>query len=248
MTWKRKDGRDGLPVWEGADSIADPFLWEQQERFGWSVVGISALLIWLGVIAWAMIMSVLELIAYPDLADLMTSRNNGSMGTTSPPSLIVGLIVVGGVIWIMRNYARLKPDGLITRRWFLKATVDGLTYSAGHFSRALDPIDVSAHGISWSVKLASIARVESAHTTEWQAGRVYEGGPGGRAGPAAVPPHEYQTFLFLADGSRRVFCTVNIHREDAATLAHSVRSWLEAMKAQAVVPVRTYARAEGFDI
>lgn len=248
MRWKREIGRDGLPVWEGVDSIADPFLWEQHERFGWNGVGLCALLIWLGVIAWGLIMAVLERVMYPDLSALMTSRNNGALDTTSLPSLIVGFIVVGGIIWIMRNYARGKPDGLITRRWSLRATEDGLAYSAGPFSRSLDPFDVSAHGTDWSVPLASIARVESARTTEWQAGRVYEGGPGGRAGPAAVPQHEYQTFLFLTDGSRRVFLTVNIHREEAATLAHSVRTWFETAKASAVVPARSYARAEGFDI
>lgn len=97
--------------------------------------------------------------------------------------------------------------------------------------------------------LASVARVESGLTRDWAPARRYRTHIVGSL-LRRVPDHEYQTFLVLADGSRRVVRTVNADREGTAMLAHSIRAWLEACRLNACLPGSAVPRAagEGYDV
>lgn len=125
-----------------------------------------------------------------------------------------------------------------TRAWALSADALCLSYQAAA-SAYLD-------AARWSVRLDQIARIETGRTVEWQAGRDYGRYLGQRV--VTAPSAEYQAFLFLTDGSRRVFHTVNADREDAETLAHSVRAWLEARKKEAAAQSGHFQICEGFDV
>ncbi len=68
----------------------------------------------------------------------------------------------------------------------------------------------------WAAPLAEIARAETGMTKQWIGSRTL--------GQTVHPVTDFpgQAFLFMNDGSRRVFCSVNANHEATATLAHSV--------------------------
>ncbi len=125
-----------------------------------------------------------------------------------------------------------------TRAWTLTGDALGLSYQA--------PASVYLEAARWSVQLDQIARVETGRTVDWQAGRDYGRYLGQRI--VTAPSAEYQAFLFLTDGSRRVFHVVNADREEAETLAHSVRAWLEARKKETAARTLQFGICEGFDV
>ncbi|HEV2817038.1 MAG TPA: hypothetical protein VGW40_07440 [Allosphingosinicella sp.] len=116
-------------------------------------------------------------------------------------------------------YGFLMPRFLEGLRWRLSLESNGLHYQAQSYWA---PFVSSPEG--WAVPLASIARVETGATADWEPVRraVLREKP--------VPREEVQTFLFMDDGSRRVIATVHGGRESMSTLAHSIRSWLQAMR------------------
>jgi hypothetical protein len=91
---------------------------------------------------------------------------------------------------------------------------------------------VCRSGPKWTIALDSVSRVESGLTIEWQPAREYEGGSDSPFKHQPIPRYEYQTFLFLNDGSRRVILTANADREGCGTLAASIREWLEEARAR----------------
>lgn len=179
---------------------------------------------------------------------------------------LVLLALAGSVGWcvFVRVEAAIPsfPSGMFDRAWTLHAGEGDmtLTYRASEFSPHLDPGGVG--GSHWSVSLDDIARVESGRTAEWIPHRAMAHGPlwaSGRDGDGvlfgggfvAVPPTEYQTFLFLSDGSRRVISTLHNGREETAKLAASVRAWVEAQRAappEILLVDSAAERGEGFDI
>jgi hypothetical protein len=157
-------------------------------------------------------------------------------------------------------YFFLVPKFLVGR-WRLSAQRDTLTYEspgivgellelalAGPFGDVLQRLGVSANLRGWSVSSASIARIETGPTADWQPLRRYG------LFEKPVPRDEVQAFLFLADGSRRVIANVHGGRESMAMLTQSIRSWLdqqrqgERLASQERGSVAMLESGEGFNI
>lgn len=222
MTWKREIGPEDRPIWRGRDSIVNLHQLEAFEHAGCLVPAL--------VVVVAIAVLFIGEGGGDDPIDLISSVTGWVM-----------LLACAPVVWIAVKVQ--QGGGLSTRtffdeEWTLRevksTTFHGLTF------RRMESGNRPAE--SWKASLADIARVEAGATKQWIASR--------RLGNVIHPVSdaEWQVFLFMNDGSRRVICSINGNREPAATLAQSVRSWLEAMKARPAVPARSYARAEGFDI
>jgi hypothetical protein len=86
---------------------------------------------------------------------------------------------------------------------------------------------------SWSVHLNHIGSVEVGRAVDWT--------PARSTGLSQTPvsPYEWQVFLFLTNGSRRVIYSVNADRESAATLAASIKSWADRQRVDLpkIIPV-----------
>jgi hypothetical protein len=162
----------------------------------------------------------------------------GALSVVTGGAILLVCAPVIWAVWKLQQGGGLSTKSFFDEQWALwevkTATFHGLAF------RRVESDSRPAE--SWKASLADIARVEAVATKQWIASRQL----GNVIHP--VTDVEWQAFLFMNDGSRRVICSVNGNRELAATLAQSVRSWLEAMKTRAVVPARSYARAEGFDI
>lgn len=114
----------------------------------------------------------------------------------------------------------------------------------------------------WAVPLDAVARVETGKTADYVPARYY----GFRAGSLPQTPlnarlwgwkmldtseHEWQVFLFMADGTRRVIYHANAARDDCAALAASIRGYVESAKASvpaSAAPAVDAPRAAGFDL
>lgn len=238
MTWKVEKGPDGLPVWSGKDSVYDPTGTDRQNSHGFMALVVAAASIFAAWWVWdALYDPIWALRARDTSACSPETIYETCWGKAKPtwlrewvvPGLAFGgtfllaaLVVVVNLVWW-----GFQPAEWIKRTWTLTASPDGLTLET----------DGDGGGIldwGWSVKLADIARVEVAATAEWEPGRRYWRGDtfdtNYKDSVRRVSPAEVQAFLFMADGSRRVICTVNAGRESAATLAHSIRSWLDAQR------------------
>lgn len=103
--------------------------------------------------------------------------------------------------------------------------------------------DLWYHGeYSWWAPLDVITSVEVGRTVDWIPSRR------SGLGHAPVSEFEWQVFLFMADGSRRVIHSVNARRESAARLAASIKSWIDGQRAALAeaVPVAHDTAREGF--
>jgi hypothetical protein len=255
----------GLPVWSGRDRILNLNLarhWINYVSIGCApalalLVAVTALYVWCTELAE-------DLLPYGSAhLGFMTFDWQDSGATIL---WLVLLALVGSVSWcvFVRVEAAipLLPSAMFDRDWKLHAGEGGmtLTYRASEFSPYLAQAGVG--GSHWSVSLNDIARVESGRTAEWIPHRAMAHGPlwaSGRDGDGvlfgggfvAVPPTEYQAFLFLNDGSRRVISTLHNGREETAKLAASVRAWVEAQRAaplEILLVGSADERGEGFDI
>lgn len=249
MSWKVEKGKDGQPVWRGVDEIRD--MWHYVAETGWAFGKIAS-----GVLAFALFIGGLAALA--PLGDMLTPRGVGwwvrSMGVdTFALVTLLGFVCLSGSVGAALLTAIAKPSGWITRRWSLTASAGGFVYRAGPFDRPLDPLQITRDGSRWSVRLDAVARVEAGCTVEWDRVRRYEGKPSDSLdGIAKIPGNEYQTFIFMADGSRRVIYTGNGDREGAGMLAHSIGTWIEARrneaKSRTTSPAALVAAGgEGFD-
>lgn len=239
MSWGVRCETSGYPTWRGTDSIVDQWYDTNEVR------------------AFFMRLSFKAASAASGVASLMAfgaSHEELMHGRVHFPWWGLGL---GGMVAAALSLLLLfacaywpKPDIFIRRDWKLIVAGSELVFRAGEFSAPLDAYQVSRHGRSWSVHMGEIARVESGLTTDWQPARRYEGGPWHvRDGVNEVPKSEYQTFLLMNDGSRRVIQTTNADREGSATLAQSIRAWLEDHRARtAAMEERSKRGPEGFDV
>ena len=232
MSWRLEKDVNG-PVWSGTDSVFDFAWWHKELR--WLLTGLVGVpfaffTVWIATVAaWSFLSR--------GLADSFDLGVGAMADALAWPFLILAPTASLFAAWCA--YRRLfvrqsRPSKFLTRRWTLRPTPEGLAYAAGAFSDELDASEASRDGGQWSVPLSAIARVEVAPTTQWIPSRNYRGFSIGTPRVQAVPPHEYQTFLFMADGSRRVIYTGNADFEGAAILAHSVRTWVEAQKVEAL--------------
>lgn len=144
---------------------------------------------------------------------------------------VFGLITLFyGAMWLgTGNHHR---EQWLTQEWTLRGDKGALTYKGA---------------ASWSVHVDQVASVEASQTINWQRVRQY---PGVKDG-ALIPEFEWQTFLVMADQSRRVILTANAGREACTTLAASIRAYVEAERAaakSAPVAVSTSPDGEGFDL
>jgi hypothetical protein len=73
----------------------------------------------------------------------------------------------------------------------------------------------------WFVPLNAVSRVETARTADFTPARKYG------SQWLGTPEHEWQVFLFLNDGTRRVIHQANAARDDCAALAASIREYVE---------------------
>lgn len=258
MSWRVETRADGSAKWSGSDAVLDPWRHRTGPLFFGGAGCLGLVLFALGwfvvagtVAVGAELVSSLQFLStHPDY----WVRRGGRV--LSQAALVVaGLCTVGGAVWAFKKWGGkvAAPGRFFVRGWSLTGHSDGtLCYQAGEFSRGLDWGQVSPP--IWRVTPDQVARVEVADSAAWQPARVYPGSMSSEPVPLKQG-HESQAFLFMADGSRRVIYTVAGGREGAATLAASVRSWLEAYRASAALPA-PIARAslpdasnsEGFDL
>lgn len=282
MSWKVETQPDGSATWSGSDAVADPFAARSKALFnvgGCAVVVLGLVLaggvgakvgewVWttLRKTRWDWLFFHPPAALKPVFGVLIDLKDVFAFATFF---LVAGLVL--WLIWRMTKHEAVAPllaapTGFFERDWTLWASATGLSYNAGPFSGDLDSTGVGTS--HWSVRLDDIARVEVGRTADWQTRRFYPGGPlyvqgAGDSGvifsDGSFPlsrTAEFQTFLYLNDGSRRVIYTVNAMREEAGMLAHSIRAWVEAARAMAKQPdARTAEIApsmdrqmEGFDI
>lgn len=236
MSWRFETG-DGRAAWSGEDSVFDPCFRERTIQW-WFKSG--AAFLGLAMIGEYGI----------KLPVTLALEAMGIQGLTLSLVLIALTFILFVPVIILAYPAferRLpKPERFYCRTWRLEAEGGALRYRAEEFDGPLAAHEVSPQGRTWSVALDDVSRVETGLTTDWQGVRLYKGAPKRFRGRAQIPPREYQTYLFLADGSRRVVFTVNAERESSATLAHSIRSWLEARRSAPGIPAPE-AGGEGFD-
>jgi len=244
MNWRMRTGPHDFPEWSGTDVILDPYKHRRQGSF----VGAGCAIVAGAGFAALFLNSLASLL----LGELLYRPGYGAtrwepfgveiVWRDALAFFFAGLAVIGAAwgLWHASRRAKM-PDGWFRRTWTLCADGGTLRYRAGDFTPTLDAAGVGA--AAWEVTLDEVSRVESGLTREWQPARHYSGGPifandqsTGMifsSGVLEVSAFEYQTFLFLADGSRRVIYTANADREGAGTLAQSIRSWIEEMKAKA---------------
>lgn len=220
MSWAVHDDDADAPVWAGEDSAFDKYASKERANR----LGLLG-----GIISIALLMF-----------GLMVFVRGGGL------DMMAGLVIMlGSVAWFAVKSYSPGPTRFLGRQWVLEVQGDRLAYIAQHA-----PGDIQLWpSEEWSLRIDDIARVESGLTKEWQAVRHYR--PEQKHHHLdAIPDVEYQTFLFLSDGSRRVLYTANAAREATATFAHSVRSWLErqrnAAKARDTSP--DHQIGEGFDL
>lgn len=260
MSWQQNKASKAEAVWSGQDGISNMWYVPIEARHAFSLIGLWPLGVCMVFGGLAALSPIVDF-----FARAMTFGDETVYWVSSPPQggcrslfsacatepllwLLLGLTLLGaGVAVIIFAATKAKPGTGIFRSWKLTATASELFYDAGPFSAPLDPYQVARKGSHWSVLLNAVARVEAGRTVEWDSVRRYEGKPmDSREGFAKIPDVEYQVFLFMADGSRRVIYTVNGDREDAGTLAHSIRSWIEAQRDDVRLDQERHAPATGF--
>lgn len=146
---------------------------------------------------------------------------------------IVGCLIIIGIslIWVLiGNDAQSK---FIGENWRLISEARELRYSGSS---------------KWSVSLDEISRVEVGKTCDYKPLRDY-GGRGIKDDYRTVPEHEWQTFLFMNDGTRRVIYIANAARDDCAMLAASIREYIGSARDSAPPSTSSEApRAAGFEL
>lgn len=148
--------------------------------------------------------------------------------------LVAALMFPVGAICLMD--ALMIKEEFIGKKWALWADLSEFIYEGSS---------------KWSVSMDSIARVEIAKTKDSLPARKYKGGIFGGGGLQLVPEHEWQTFLFLNDGTRRVVHIANADRDGCAALAASIREYVETARAAAdpqSSDTSPAAPADGFDL
>jgi hypothetical protein len=159
---------------------------------------------------------------------LLCAVTMGGTGSTVDNGLnaIFGVLVLMPSIGITLYGLTLFPKWL-NDGWALTANVNRLYYRSEE---------------SWSVGLDHITSVEVGRTVDWT--------PSRSTGLSQTPvsPYEWQVFLFLTNGSRRVIYSVNADRQSAATLAASIKSWVDGQRVTLaeMFPTDHKAVREGF--
>lgn len=225
MSWCKEIGTNGLPIWRGCDSVVNLHRERAQAVKGCLI----PLLGFMVVVALAM----------------LYAGASGDHGTDQIGIFIGILTLLACVPASFAVYDMVKGGGLSLREFFSEEwALWEVRSPAMHglaFTRAAS---ASRPAEWWTVRLSDIARVETGPTREWIGARklgaiVHE-----------VTAFESQTFLFMNDGSRHVICSVNGDREATATLAQSVRAWLEERKAETAKKAATCGGGarEGFAV
>lgn len=223
MTWKRDNGPDGLAVWHGHDSIVN-----LHQRQAWENLGC-------GYPAFGMILCLAVTFVFMGVTG---GRPVDAIGAVIGCLMLVGCAPVAWVIWTLEKDGGPSTRAFFDEAWTLREIKSGSFHGLAFLRRESETRPAE----SWTSALSEIARVEAAPTKHWLSARNLG------AVSHEVTAHEGQAFLFLNDGSRRVVCSINGDLESAATLAQSVRSWFAATKAGAVVPPKSHAGQEGYDI
>lgn len=137
------------------------------------------------------------------------------------PQVVVNLLLLFALVLGAPAllFAFLAPETVPGNRWSLDLRDGRFHYQAASYWWPL-----VAGKASWSAGLDDVARVEAGARAEWQPTRP------GFIGKRPTPRDEWQTFLFLSDGSRRVVATVHEGREEMLQLAHSIRSYVLAAR------------------
>lgn len=243
MTWTCTKDRDGAPVWRGCDSVYDMCFDVRTWR-------------WMGEVAAFAIMLPASLIGAVLLPWAVWESASGGWSEPSLAPYVYGflwLLSVGMTLALIGAIKEVwsRPRKFICRSWMLSASGDHVIYRAGDFDAPLDAGAAGRNGTAWSVRLDEIARVESGATSQWQAVRRYEGAPFNQ-GLREIPRMEFQAFLYLNDGSRRVIFIANGDPESVGTLAQSIRDWIETRRrtgrVKTISPAALTSAGEGFDL
>jgi hypothetical protein len=119
--------------------------------------------------------------------------------------------------------------------WSLTARADGFAFQGAAI---------------WTASFNAIGRVEIAQTKDYQPTRRYA------YALDDIPADEWQVFLFMVDGTRRVIHHASADRDGCAALAASIRGWLESARPSpatlhataAASPASHRPKADGFDL
>lgn len=211
MNWERNTASGGAPVWTGVDTIFDPW-WDRRTSshfYDNIFAGVMIGILFIGISLCL------------ESAMLYSPWGGQGWRKTYYASILYLFAAPTCGILAWRIYTKRDwklPSRLFERRWKLQADGDHLVYAAGPFSLGLDPFEVSRAGRSWRLSVDEIARVESSLTTDWQPGRAYSTRPWHAEKLQPISQFEFQTFLYLNDGTRRVIFTSNANREGCGAL------------------------------
>lgn len=138
-----------------------------------------------------------------------------------PKSAVELMLILGIPLGLAAlSWGYLMPRYWEGARWRLSLDPEGLHYEAKSYWAPFGSAE------SWSVRVQDVSRVETGPAADWEPTRS------GFLRDKPTPREEMQTFLFMADGSRRVVATVHGGRESLLTLAESIRSSLPTMREQ----------------
>lgn len=238
MSWRKT----GEARWEGRDFIHAPFFETRQvQSYAVGMVGLGAVLAIACAVAGIPGVLIVLLVLHLGLPIWI-----GQFAQY--------MLIAIAAYYIFRLTAEKFAFGLLpvqrfySRGWKLLGTDGKLALQAGQFDGLINADEVSGRSpSSWAVALDSIERVEVGLTRDWIPARQYHGAPSKQRGYDHVPAHEYQTYLHLSDGTRRVILTANADREGCAALAHSVRAWIDGERRNATRQ-HVAAGGEGFAV
>jgi hypothetical protein len=241
VSWRTEEEPNSAMFWRGTDSIVNPW-WE---HLCWDkgldnlfIGGVVCALGFGSFLAFAMAES------YSPIGDQAWRADYFQWIVWT----LVGLAGAGATWLVQRSYDWSMPLRFIRRDWMMSAGWDGLSFQANGLRGWLNPLEICRAGTRWAVYVDDIARVESGLTTDWQRVRTFDWAPFLHDKHGLVPPFEFQTFLYLNDGTRRVIRTFNADPEGCGSLAVSIRTWLEEARARRRENPLAFVEREGFAV
>ncbi len=146
-------------------------------------------------------------------------------------------IFIGGVFAFTAYFIigrGAKPKQWLTQRWQLQ-----IRDRAFQFNAAANDGLPSAN---WTLPLDAVASVETGRTADFT--------PSRKSGSFTMETsaYEWQTFLFLKDGTRRPVHHANAARDDCAALAASIREYLDTAAPVVASSAPDGSRPSAFDL
>lgn len=222
--WMKETAADGSPIWRGTDSVYNqhrlPTLPLKLLRF--ALLGALAFFIFALLVLdpWTRIGSKLSALFW-----VFTMFG-------------VGAMVISRIVKSAERKRHNKK--FVGAKWMIVVANNQIKIGLSH----TDTSDM----VSENIPLDKISRVEICKTADYTLTRIAEVGFG-YGQHVKVSEHEWQTFLFLNDGTRRPIYHANADRDGCAALAASIREYLETARPRVLAPaVPDAPPRSGFDL